>query len=231
MTSRVFKPKLRHDKSFSPQIYASLRRQVITGQYRPGQRLVEGELARSWGVSKSPLREALKALQHEGLVEAIPRRGYVVTPITVKQVQDLFDLRFVLEREAAARAARSATPEQLEEIQRLVGTPYVVGDLESQSRFLAQNKAFHLAVARVTGNQRLVAVLERLLDELERLFHLGLDVKDRAQDMVREHEELIAAIRARDIAAVARVIEAQIENSRQMVLGGILAGSLSVHVG
>ncbi len=223
--------KLRLDRTFSVQIYAWLRRQIITGQFRPGQRLVESELARPWGVSKSPLREALKALQHEGLVDAVPRRGYIVTPITVKQVQDLFDLRLILEREAALHAARNATPEQIGGLDHLVGAPYVLGDLESQTRFLTQNKAFHLAVARLTGNQRLVVVLERLLDELERLFHLGLDVKDRAGDLVREHQELVAAIRAGDTDAVARVVATQIENSRQMVLEGILGGSLSVQVG
>lgn len=212
-------------------IHEALRRQILTGRLRPGDRLVEGELARAYGVSKSPLREALKTLQHEGLVEAIPRRGYLVTPITVKQVQDLFDLRLILERETAHRAARSAGPEQVAELRRLVGDPYVVGDVDSQARFLAQNKAFHLAVARLAGNQRLVTLLDRLLDDLERLFHLGLDVRDRAQALVAEHVELVDAVTARDPDRAARVVEAQIGNARQMVLEGILEGALSVQVG
>lgn len=215
---------------FGGPIHAALRRQIITGRIRPGDRLVEGALARAWGVSKSPLREALKALQLEGLVEAIPRRGYIVTPITVKQVQDLFDLRLILEREAAARAARVATPGQVRELRGLIGDPYVVGDVESQRRFLAQNKRFHLAVALVTGNRRLTSVLERLLDDMERLFHLGLDVKDRAGLLVEEHADLVAAIEARAPARAARLTQTQIENARQMVLEGILGGEISVHV-
>jgi DNA-binding GntR family transcriptional regulator len=203
----------------------------MTGRIRPGDRLVEGELARVWRVSKSPLREALKALQHEGLVEAVPRRGYIVTPITVKQIQDLFDLRMILEREAAVRAARSLAGPQREELRRLVGEPYVVGDVESRQRFLTQNKQFHLAVARTTGNQRLVALLDRMLDEMQRLFHLGLDVRDRADVLVREHLDLVDAIDAGDADRAAAVIEAQVENSRQMVLEGILGGALAVHVG
>jgi DNA-binding GntR family transcriptional regulator len=203
----------------------------MTGRIRPGDRLVEGELARVWGVSKSPLREALKALQHEGLVEAVPRRGYLVTPITVKQVADLFDLRLIIEREAAARAARSATAAHVDELRGLVGDPYTPGDLDSYHRFLSQNKQFHLAVARATGNQRLVVLLERLLDEMERLFHLGLDVRDRADMLVREHQDLVAAIEARDPERAAAVAEAQVEHARQMVLEGILGGSLPVQVG
>jgi DNA-binding GntR family transcriptional regulator len=229
MTSR---PRTRKRRSaLGGPIHAALRRQIITGQIRPGDRLVEGELARAWGVSKSPLREALKALQHEGLVEAVPRRGYVITPITVKQVQDLFDLRLILEREGAARAATAASAASLEELEALVGDPYVIGDVESQNRFLTVNKQFHLAVARATGNQRVVNLLDRLLDELERLFHLGLDVRDRADVLVQEHRDLIAAINARDPARAAAVMEAQIENARQMVLEGILQGALSVQVG
>ncbi|MDR7420186.1 MAG: GntR family transcriptional regulator [Armatimonadota bacterium] len=212
-------------------IHAALRRQIMTGQIRPGDRLVESQLAGRWGVSKSPLREALKALQHEGLVEAVPRRGYIVTPITVKQVQDLFDLRLILEREAAARAARTASVAQVEGLRDLVGDPYVVGDVESQNRFLTVNKQFHLAVARITGNQRLVGLLDRLLDELERLFHLGLDVRDRADALVQEHRDLVAAIADRDPGRAAAVMETQVENARQMVLEGILGGALSVQVG
>jgi DNA-binding GntR family transcriptional regulator len=212
-------------------IHAALRRQILTGQVRPGDRLVEGELARRWGVSKSPLREALKTLQHEGLVEAVPRRGYLVTAITVKQVQDLFDLRLILERESAARAARTASPMQIETLRRFVGDPYVVGDVDSQNRFLTANKQFHLAVAQTTGNQRLVGLLDRLLDELERLFHLGLDVRDRADVLVEEHRALVAAVEARDPERAAAVMETQVENARQMVLEGILGGALTVQVG
>jgi DNA-binding GntR family transcriptional regulator len=212
-------------------IHAALRRQILTGQLRPGDRLVEGALARRWGVSKSPLREVLKRLQHEGLVEAVPRRGYLVTPITVRQVQDLFDLRLILERDAAVRAARSASAAQIDALARLVGAPYVMGDVDSQNRFLATNKRFHLAVARTTGNQRLVGLLDRLLDELDRLFHLGLDVRDRADTLVQEHQDLVAAIEARDPARAAATMERQVENARQMVLEGILGGSLSVQIG
>jgi DNA-binding GntR family transcriptional regulator len=213
------------------EVYRSLRAAIITGKLRPGERIVEADLGRQFGVSKSPGREALKTLQHEGLVDAIPRRGYVVTPITVKQVQDVMHLRLVLEREVAAEAARRATPAQIEELRRLVGTPYLPGRSETYARFLGQNKVFHMALARITGNARLLEVLGRLLDDLERLFHLGLDVSDRSQLLIGEHEELVDAIAARDAERAVRVTEAQIERARQMIIDGILSGGLAVHAG
>jgi DNA-binding GntR family transcriptional regulator len=213
------------------EVYRSLRAAIITGKLRPGERIVESQLGRQFGVSKSPGREALKTLQHEGLVDAIPRRGYIVTPITVKQVQDVMHLRLILEREVAAQAARKATPAQIDALRSLVGAPYVPGAPETYSRFLGQNKLFHMALARITGNARLLEIMDRLLDDLERLFHLGLDVGDRSQMLIREHEELVDAIAAHDAERAMRLTEAQIERARQMIIEAILGGSLVVHAG
>jgi len=208
-----------------------LRRAIITGRLRPGALLVEAEVSARYGVSKSPAREALKVLQQEGLVDVIPRRGYVVTPITVKQIKDLFDLRLILERETAAAAARNATEDDIALLRRLSGNLYVPGDPDSYARFLTENRSFHLAVAQVSRNERLTAVLARLLDDLERLFHLGLDVRDRSETLVREHLEIVDAIVARDSQRAGAVMVAQIENARQMVLEAVMSGSLVAQVG
>jgi DNA-binding GntR family transcriptional regulator len=193
--------------------------------------LVEAEVSARYGVSKSPAREALKVLQQEGLVDVIPRRGYVVAPITVKQIKDLFDLRLILEREAAMVAARTASEEDIALLRRLSGDRYVPGDPDSYARFLTQNRSFHLAVAQVSRNERLTAVLARLLDDLERLFHLGLDVRDRSETLIHEHHGVVDAIVARDPTRAAAAMAAQIENSRQMVLEAVMSGALVAQVG
>lgn len=224
-------PKSHSDGAIAEDLYRSLRQAIIGGRLRPGERLVETQVAQRWGVSKSPGREALKWLEQEGLVQAIPRRGYVVTPVTVKQIQDLFDLRLILERETAARAARVATREQVEQIRRLVGVPYVPGDPQSYTRFVIDNKKFHMEIAKLGGNQRLLDVLDRLLDDLERLFHLGLDIRDRSTALVQEHEELLAAIERQNPKEAGTLATSQIERTRQTVLEAIMRGALGVQVG
>jgi len=219
------------DRLRTADLCDDLRRAIITGRLRPGALLVEAEVSARYGVSKSPAREALKVLQQEGLVDVIPRRGYVVTPITVKQIRDLFDLRLILERESAMVAARTATEDDIAVLRRLSGDRYVPGDPESYARFLTENRSFHLAVAQVSRNDRLTAVLARLLDDLERLFHLGLDVRDRSESLIHEHHAVVDAVVARDAPRAGAVMVAQIENARQMVLEAVMSGSLAAQVG
>jgi DNA-binding GntR family transcriptional regulator len=211
-------------------MHLGLRRAIITGQLRPGDRLVEGRLAKQWGFSKSPTREALKALEHDGLVTVIPRRGYVVSPITIKAVRDLLNLRTVLERETAWLAASVCSAQDQSALMELVGHPYVRGDLGSYDRFLQENKTFHLAVARLAGNDRIVALLGHLLDELERLFRLGLDISDSAEAMIREHEELVTVIGAHDQERARQLMAEQIGRAQQILLDAILEGQLEVQV-
>ncbi|MDR7545451.1 MAG: GntR family transcriptional regulator [Armatimonadota bacterium] len=211
-------------------VHEELRRLVLEGRWKPGHTLVELDIARRYGVSRAPAREALKLLEREGLVSAVPRRGYVVSEITVRQIHELFDLRLILEREAAVRAARTATPQDIAHLESLVGDPYLPGDQESYRRFLAQNRVFHGAIARLARNERLAALVEALLEELERLFHLGLDVRDRAEALVQEHRDLVEAIRAHDPERASHVAAAQIENARHMVLEGVMQGSLSANI-
>jgi DNA-binding GntR family transcriptional regulator len=207
-------------------VHGQLRQAVLRGQLKPGQYLVELDVARQYGVSRGPAREALRLLQQEGFLDVIPRRGYIVAPITVTKVRELFDLRMILEVAAAARATRNATPQEVDHLERLVGDPYSPGDPESYSRFLAQNKAFHSAVCRLARNTRVSRIVESLLDELERLFHLGLDVRDRSELLVQEHRDLVAAMRLGIPEDAARVMESQIESACQMVLEGIMRGAL-----
>jgi DNA-binding GntR family transcriptional regulator len=216
---------------FTGGVFSHLRKAIVEGEVKPGDRLVEMQVARRFDVSRAAAREVLKRLEGEGLLEAIPRRGYVVPPITIHQVQQLFDLRLILEREAAARAASKAAVDDIEKIARLVGDPYMPGDRDSYRRFLTQNIAFHTAIARLSGNERLTAIVESLLEELGQLFHLGLDIRDRAEELVREHKELVGAIRARDPETAARVVVMQVENSRRMVLEAILGGDLQATSG
>jgi DNA-binding GntR family transcriptional regulator len=203
---------------------------VLRGQLKPGTYLVELDVARRYGVSRGPAREALKLLQREKFVEAIPRRGYLITPITMTQVRELFELRVILESAAAVRATQRATAQEIDALERLVGDPYAPGSAESYAQFLAQNKVFHSAVARLARNGRVSQIIESLLDELARLFYLGLDVRDRSDELVNEHRELVQAMRGRDPEQAARVMRQQIENACQMVVEGIMRGSLPTAV-
>jgi DNA-binding GntR family transcriptional regulator len=212
--------------SLVDQAYLRLRQEILTCILAPGQVVSERELAQRYEMSKTPVREALTRVCHEGLVQRLSGRGYIIAPITIQYIRDLFDLRLVLEVAAAERAARHAAPAHLAALKEMSTVSYSLGDPESHSAFLQTNRAFHLALAAAAENRRLVEILEGLLIEMERLFYLGLRLRDSSQEMRREHQELVAALESGDIAGVREAMTRQINASRDRILEAILQGQV-----
>lgn len=164
------------------QAYLQLRQDILTCILSPGQVVSERELARQYGMSKTPVREALTQVCHDGLMQRLPGRGYMVVPITIKDVRDLFDLRLILEVPAAERAARHPSRAQIALIKEMSLVKYRLDDPESHILFLKANRRFHLTLAEAAGNQRLETTLNGLLVEMDRIFHLGLSAGQRRGD-------------------------------------------------
>jgi DNA-binding GntR family transcriptional regulator len=206
------------------EAYTAIKRRIIELALPPGAPFSEGELAAELGFSKTPVREALARLRQERLVEAVARSGYRVTPVTVKGARDLFQLRALLEGEAAAVAAkRGADVDALQELDALCHTSYNPADPASVARFLEANTRFHVGVAALGGNDALAMMLQQVLEQLERLFHVGLAISARSDEVVHEHEELLTAVKAGDAEAARRVASGQSEASQQMVMAALLS--------
>lgn len=212
--------------SLVDQAYLRLRHEILTCILPPGQVISERELAQRYAMSKTPIREALTRVCHDGLVQRLSGRGYLIAPITIQYIRDLFDLRLVLELAAAERAARHASPAWVATLHKMADISYSLDDPQSHVAFLRTNRAFHLALAEAAENRRLVEVLEGLLIEMERLFHLGLRLRDSSQEMRREHQELVATLEKGDVAAVREALARQINASRDRILEAILQGDV-----
>ncbi|MHB1133258.1 MAG: GntR family transcriptional regulator [Chloroflexota bacterium] len=215
--------------SSKARIYRSLRADILGGAFDMGERLNEGVLAARYGVSKTPVREALTLLQQEGLVEVQPRVGYLTSRVTLQDVEDTFDLRLIVESAAAERAAALIDEPALNLLAGLRST-YQTGDQESYRRFLAENLAFHRIVAEATGNRRLVSVVVGLLETMQRLLLLRLDVATGGQDMVAEHGEILAALRAREGARARALMAQSIVDARQAVVTSLVRRMAGWHV-
>ncbi len=212
--------------SLVDQAYLRLRQEILTCILSPGQVVSERELAQRYAMSKTPIREALTRVCHDGLVQRLSGRGYLIAPITIQYIRDLFDLRLVLELAAVERAARQASPSRIAALRKMSEISYSLDDPQSHIAFLQANRAFHLALAEAAENRRLVEVLEGLLIEMERLFHLGLRLRDSSQEMRREHQELVAALEKGDVATVREAMASQINASRDRILEAILQGNV-----
>lgn len=173
------------------EVYEQLRDALIAGRYVPGDILVESVLAESFGVSRSPVREALHRLAEEGLLKILPRSGYLVTAVSPTDIAENVHLRTLLEGEAARLAATQLDSEgikRLKEIQRL--------EEEQGADTVALNREFHMVIADSAGSKLMTKMIANLLDQDERMLRLHpLILNPKAS---RAHWEIIEALEIAD---------------------------------
>jgi DNA-binding GntR family transcriptional regulator len=225
------------DSSLTQQAYELIKEQIITCNLAPGVQIAQRPLAERFGTGLTPMREALQRLAQQGFVQAVPRFGYIVSPIAISDVREIFELRAILETGAVRLAAAHASDEQLAGIAQAAHFTYTYRDRQSYRDFLSANARFHRSLAEAAGNQRLAEQVDRVLDELLRVFHLGLDLRDSAEEMCNEHMDLAGALLARDALQAEQVMLQQITRSQQRVLetllqppgGGALSRTLQIN--
>lgn len=204
--------------SLTDQVYEQIRHDILNCYLQPGQQIVQPQLMEKYRAGMTPVREALTRLAHEGLVQSVPRSGYTVSRITLSDVRELFELRAILETAAVRLAVARATDDQLRELSKRANFTYKYSNHEDYTRFLSLNQAFHCYIAGLSGNRRLAGELSRALDGLKRVFHYGLDLRDSAEEMRSEHQELVEAMLQRDAERAAAVVNQQIARSIQRVI-------------
>jgi DNA-binding GntR family transcriptional regulator len=200
------------------QVTSALRRAIVSGLLQPGEALSEALLARRFGVSRTPVREALKQLERERLVEVVPRVGTYVRKATADEVLDALLVKEALEGMAARLlAGRPDAPERAElaRITRDLEGAAGAGDVP---RVVEANQRFHELIHRGAGSAKLRFQLELLLNELrvphQRLVSLTLSRPVRLQRMLQEHRRIVAAIAAGDPAAAERAMRAHVRAGR-----------------
>ena len=210
--------------SLAQKAYDIIRGEILNCALAPGQQIVQARLVEKYGLGLTPIREALQRLAHEGLVQPYPRFGYIVSPVTEEMVRHLYEVRMILEAAAVRLAVERASDAQLRQIADNARFTYIYKNHEQYVRFLERNAAFHDSIALLAGNPRLAEVLGGLLDELSRIFHLGLDLRDSADEMQSEHTALAEALLARDADRAGQVLREQITRSQQRVLDALRRG-------
>lgn len=205
------------------RVYHELKKDVLSGAFRMGERLLVADLAEQQGVSKTPVREALSILQQEGLVRIVPRVGYFVAHMTVEEVQNLFQLRLIVEGASAELAAQHITEPELLQLEQ-IPCSWVVGDMDSYLKYLADNRRFHFRVAKATRNSHLADLVGNLLDKTQGLLLWELQLRNRPEEFADEHGQLVVALRNHDGVLAQRVMHEAIERTRQALLQAVLSG-------
>ncbi len=207
----------RQSKTLSDLVYEGLREEIITCQLEPGELFFEGDVAEKYQVSKAPVREAVKRLTQEGLIQSIPGVGNTVTPVTLKDVRELFEFRRILETAAVQRAVEKATDAQLAELENLIGQPDTLATVESRIRWHRANVAFHVKIAAIAGNEQLERAVRNVMEQMFRLEHLNLGIRSDTASMMQEHQAIVEALRMGDEKLAVERAMHSIDGSIQLI--------------
>lgn len=203
----------RHPGALAEEAKERVLEDIIQCRLRPGDMMQLSELAKKYGMSKTPVREALTLLQHDGLVEAIPYKGYLVKPIDPSDVEEIFFMRELLESAAAERAAERITAENLERLAALTAPHTVVMTLE-YDRYA---QSFHRIIAEASQSRRLAHQIMTVYSDVRRLQYAGIG-RPRPAIITCEHDEIVAALRARDSQGAREAMAAHIRNIQRRAM-------------
>lgn len=200
-------------------VFQTLRQAILRGELKPGERLMEIHLAQKLGVSRTPVREAIRKLELEGLVLMIPRRGAVVAEITISDLEDVLEVRMALEELAVKHVCQRITEEQLAELRRLSDEFKKTLDGDDVGACAQADVNFHDAIYRSNGNHRLVQILNNLREQMYRYRMEYLKDRQSHSKLVKEHEELLRALASRDEELALRVTCGHIERQKDYIIG------------
>jgi len=204
-------------RSLHDEVVTRLRDMIIEGVLAPGSRVNETQLGQMLGVSRTPLREALKFLASEGLIELVAARGAVVRQFTPKDVRDMLDVLAVLEALAARLACREASDADVAEVRRIHDAMVERYAARDRLAYFKLNQQIHSAFLRLSCNAALESAHAAIQSRLKRIRYVGNQEPDKWADALREHDEMIRALEARDGEALARVVNLHMDNTWERV--------------
>lgn len=204
-------------RSLHAQVVVGLRDLIIEGTLAPGSRINEAQLCTMLGVSRTPLREALKVLASEGLVELMPNRGALVRRPTPAEVLDTLVVIGALEALAAEYACRDATDAAIDAIADAHRRMLEFYRAQNRLEYFKLNQSIHSGIVRLSGNHTLAELHDTLQARIKRVRFMGNDRPEQWNNSIAEHEEMIVALKARDAARLAAVMRLHMDNTWRRV--------------
>ncbi len=199
-------------------VFNTLRKAILTGELKPGERLMEIHLANKLGVSRTPIREAIRKLELEGLVKIIPRSGAQVAQISEQDLKDVLEIRRSLDILCAGLASERITQEEKERLQRCCKNFEQMTQTGDQVGVASADVDFHDVISEAAKNKRLLQILNSLADQMYRYRFEYIKDDLRYQQLVKEHYEICDAIIKGDAQAAGAAAKVHIDNQEESIL-------------
>ena len=199
-------------------VFNTLRQAILTGELKPGERLMEIHLANRLGVSRTPIREAIRKLELEGLVIMIPRRGAEVAQITEKSMNDVLEVRRALDALCTELACDRISPEELEELRLACQKFEEMVKTKDLKKIVQADVALHNIIVQATRNQRLVQLINNLSEQMYRYRFEYLKDYSQHEKLVEEHRIIYESIVAKDRDTACKAAKIHIDNQEKAII-------------
>lgn len=219
--SAVPQPLLR--QSLHETLVAPLREMILKGELRPGEKVPEEELCLRFGVSRTPIREALKVLAAEGVLQILPHRGAIVAEITEAQIAELFPIMAALERLAGSLACANASDRDIARIRKLHTMMMAQYRAGNESAYLQHNRLIHEAIFEIAGNETLFALYQQILTRINACRFILRKSAAHWERATKEHEAILKALEARDAPRLADLLEKHVSETSVAIARAALA--------
>lgn len=216
--------KLDGYKPLRDVVFETMRDAIITQVLKPGERLMEIQLADEMGVSRTPVREAIRKLELEGLVVMVPRKGAYVAGVSMKDIHEVYEVRSALEMLAVTLAAERITEEELDALERQVLRESEEEDRQDGSdldNIIYIDSSFHDIIYQAAHNQRLVQFVNILQEQLQRFRAASLARPGRSKTALEEHKQIVEALSERNGELAAKLAREHIENAENAMIASM----------
>ncbi len=209
---------IKNTKSIRQRIYGHLREQLLNGEIPPHQHLVETKIAKEVGISRTPIREALHSLELEGLIESIPRVGYVVKPINEDEVEEICEIRAAIEGVGARWAMEKAPQKLIEDLRRNISVSEEIVAQGHPKAFVELDAQFHEIIAGLSGSRRLQELGQTLRRHMLRYRIQSIYLTENVLRAIEGHKGILEAIEKGHLEEVNRAIKHHLEQSKKDIL-------------
>lgn len=199
-------------------VFKTLRQAILKGELKPGERLMEIHLANQLGVSRTPIREAIRMLELEGLVTMIPRRGAEVAHITLKSLQDVLEVRRALDALAVELACERITEGELMKLREACNHFAEVTKTQDAAKIAQADVELHDIIVQAANNIRLKQLVSNLSEQMYRYRFEYIKDATKHEQLIKEHEIIYNAIAAMDKETAAKAVKTHIDNQEQSII-------------
>lgn len=201
--------------------YETLKHAIVIGEIPAGSRIVETDYAERMHISRTPLREALRKLERDGLVEYLPRRGVMVRTFTVADVDEIYTIRNALEMLTLPAVVANATEEDIRELREMLNVMDPLDRANDIKAVSPKARAFHSRFTSISGQNRIVHIIENQDQYLRRFSEISIAKEKRRHATHQEHHDMVTLVEARDVESLEKLVRKHIERSKETCLAAL----------